>query len=80
MLASIPQTIRDTITLTRKIRERFLWVDALCIIQDDALDLERSLGEMGNIYRNSVLTICACCGGDAAYGLQGVRLDTRKAD
>ena len=80
MLVSITQTIRDAITLTRKIGERFLWVDALCIIQDDALDLERSLGEMGNIYRNSVLTICACCGEDAAYGLPGVRPDTRKTD
>ncbi|KAK0646888.1 heterokaryon incompatibility protein-domain-containing protein [Cercophora newfieldiana] len=80
LLESVPLTIRDAMTLTRKIGERLLWVDALCIIQDDPADLKRSLGEMGEIYRNSVLTICACCGQDAAYGLPGVRPGTRKTE
>ncbi|KAK0624143.1 heterokaryon incompatibility protein-domain-containing protein, partial [Immersiella caudata] len=77
ILESVPLTIRDAITLTRKIGERLLWVDALCIIQDDPVDLKRSMGQMGNIYRHSILTICACAGEDAAYGLPGVRPGTR---
>jgi hypothetical protein len=32
---SIPKTFQDAISLTRKLRIRFLWIDSLCIIQDD---------------------------------------------
>ncbi|KAK1749704.1 HET-domain-containing protein, partial [Echria macrotheca] len=78
-LGQIPQTIQDAIALTRAIGERYLWVDVLCIVQDDDADLQHSIGEMGSIYRNSILTICACCGDDASYGLPGVRPGTRTA-
>ncbi|KAK4443120.1 heterokaryon incompatibility protein-domain-containing protein [Podospora aff. communis PSN243] len=80
ILESVPLTIRDAMTLTRKIGERLLWVDALCIVQDDPVDLNRSMGQMGNIYRHSILTICACAGGDAGYGLPGVRPGTRETE
>ncbi|KAK3315522.1 heterokaryon incompatibility protein-domain-containing protein [Apodospora peruviana] len=80
VLQEVPQTIRDAITLTRKIGERFLWVDALCIVQDDPADLERSISQMGNIYRNSILTICACCGDDAGHGLPGVEEGSRTTE
>jgi Heterokaryon incompatibility protein (HET) len=74
----LPKTIADSIQLVREIGERYLWVDALCILQDDDEDKKTQIGAMGDIYRNSILTICACCGEDANYGLPGMEPGTRK--
>ncbi|KAF5671413.1 heterokaryon incompatibility protein [Fusarium heterosporum] len=38
---------------------RYLWVDALCIVQGDSQDWERESANMGNIFRNSYFTIGA---------------------
>jgi len=38
---------------------RYLWVDALCIIQDDAVDKVSQLKYMGSNYKNATLTIAA---------------------
>lgn len=58
-IATLPQTIRDAITVTRALGFRYLWNDALCIIQDSPDDKARVIGRMGDIYRNSTLTIAA---------------------
>lgn len=67
----IARTILDAIDLTREIGERFLWVDALCIAQDDE-ELASELEKMGAIYANAVLVIVAT-GADAQTGLAGLR-------
>ncbi|KAF2836077.1 HET-domain-containing protein [Patellaria atrata CBS 101060] len=77
LLGSIPKTIRDSITLVEKIGERYLWVDALCIIQDCPEDKDTQIGAMGDIYRHCLFTLCACCGEDASYGLPGIEPGTR---
>ncbi|KAK3615480.1 hypothetical protein LTR22_027420, partial [Elasticomyces elasticus] len=74
----IPRTVRDAIRLVREIGERYLWVDALCIIQDDDDDRLEQIQHMGDIYHECVLTIVACCGKDADYGLPGVQPGTRQ--
>lgn len=68
----IPRTIRDSMRLVREIGEEHLWVDALCIIQDDEHDLDSQISKMGEIYGQSTLSIQACCGEDASYGLPGI--------
>ncbi|KAH6619038.1 heterokaryon incompatibility protein-domain-containing protein [Boeremia exigua] len=50
-------TIRDAVTVAREMGFRPLWVDALCIVQDDEQWKARELGIMGQIYRNATLTI-----------------------
>lgn len=37
----LPMTIRDAIELTRRLRIRYVWVDGICICQDDAADWDR---------------------------------------
>ena len=39
----IPRTIQDAITLVRKLELRYLWVDALCLLQNDWQDLDRGV-------------------------------------
>lgn len=53
------QTIKDAITTTRTLGLRYLWVDAICIIQNDKDDWEREAATMSDVYENSMLTIAA---------------------
>ncbi|KAL1616701.1 hypothetical protein SLS54_008268 [Diplodia seriata] len=69
---NIPETIRDALRLLRILDERFLWVDRLCIVQDDHATKARAIQEMGAIYANAQCTIVAAGGDDAAYGLRGI--------
>ena len=60
---SIPITIRHAIDLTRLLGERYLWVDMLCIVQDERDHLKaQELSKMSDIYHNACLTIIAADG------------------
>lgn len=54
---NLPCTIVDTIRLCYKLGFRFLWIDRLCIIQDDERDWSAEASRMCGIYSNSTLTI-----------------------
>ncbi|KAK3323671.1 heterokaryon incompatibility protein-domain-containing protein [Cercophora scortea] len=69
---TIPQTIRDAIGLVPLLGERYLWVDSLCIVQDDAESLDSHISQMAAIFENAVLVIVAGDGTDAEYGLRGI--------
>ncbi|KAM6516544.1 hypothetical protein FALCPG4_014727 [Fusarium falciforme] len=60
-LKDLPQTFQDAVEVARELKVRYLWIDALCIIQDedDHEDWKRECGNMASIYRNSYLTIAA---------------------
>lgn len=75
----LPKTIKDTITLVRRLGVRFLWVDALCLLQNDAEDLEQGVNAMDLIYELAWLTVVAGCGHDANSRLPGVQNGTRRA-
>lgn len=69
----IPRTIVDTITLCRSIGQRYLWIDSLCIIQDDLDEKSRLINSMDCIYEGAILTVVALSGSDADAGLAGLR-------
>ena len=73
----LPRTVADAILATKLLGERYLWVDALCIIQDDVEDMAVNIRAMDSIYKASVLTIVAAAGNDSAAGLPGVRQGSR---
>ncbi|KAI1442546.1 heterokaryon incompatibility protein-domain-containing protein [Annulohypoxylon stygium] len=54
----LPQTIADGIKVCREIGVRYIWIDALCVIQEDEEDWGRELFEMGKIFTNSFVTFC----------------------
>lgn len=54
---SLPRTIREAIEICRSLGVRYLWVDALCVIQGDSDDFMQEVAQMGSIYANSVFTL-----------------------
>jgi hypothetical protein len=58
-LSSLPATISDAIKLCRGLNISYLWVDSLCIIQDDKEEWLRDSAQMREIYSNSHLAIFA---------------------
>ncbi|KAI1192544.1 HET-domain-containing protein [Nemania serpens] len=55
----LPQTIKDAVIVTEKLGIEYLWVDALCIIQDDEEDRAREIDLMGHVYEKAEITIMA---------------------
>lgn len=73
-LDSLPKTLRDAATVTRRLGKKYLWIDALCIIQDDEASKQKELAQMARIYMNSFLTIQAAVPSSVKEGF----LDSRE--
>ena len=66
------KTIEDALRLVLLLGERYLWVDCLCIVQDDSNTKRDFLNAMGSIYANAYFTIVAADGHHADHGLRGL--------
>lgn len=55
----LAKTHREIVSLARALGIRYVWVDALCIIQGDAKDWERESKAMAEVYGNATLTVIA---------------------
>jgi hypothetical protein len=73
----LPQVVRDAMILVDSLGERYLWVDSICIVQDDANQKHNSIMQMNLIYNNALLTIASLSGITANESLPGVRAGTR---
>jgi hypothetical protein len=74
----LPKTIKHAIDLVSEIGERYLWVDSLCIVQDDREMVHNELRHMTGIYAGASFTIVAADGSHADYGLLGFRFSTAR--
>lgn len=74
----LPRTIRDAIRLVQELEERYLWVDTLCIIQDDAIHKGTQIAGMYVIYGAAVLTILSAGGISAQAPLPGLDPGSRQ--
>jgi hypothetical protein len=68
----VPRTIRDAMKLTLAFHERYLWVDYLCIPQNDDKVKFDLIQTMDVIYSRAELVIIAAEGSHADVGLTGV--------
>ncbi|GFN15265.1 HET domain-containing protein [Aspergillus tubingensis] len=74
----LPATIKNAIDACLGLEISFLWVDRLCILQDDEPCKKAiQLNAMGKIYNQSYLTLVAMAGSDAHYGLPGINAQRR---
>lgn len=69
----LPPTITDTIGFLKALGLRYLWIDGLCLIQDDGDDVTLGVSMMNSIYHGSYFTIVAAAGQDANAGLSGLQ-------
>jgi hypothetical protein len=72
-VSNLPKTIRDAIHVTRELGIQYLWVDSICIIQDDELDWKQESQNMGQIFENAICTIAAT---GAEHSEQGLFLNS----
>jgi hypothetical protein len=66
-------TIDDAIEVAQTLGEKYLWVDCLCIRQDDEAEKGKFIPHMDLIYGLASVTIVAASGVDADAGLPGVK-------
>ncbi|KAI0544506.1 heterokaryon incompatibility protein-domain-containing protein [Xylaria curta] len=57
--AKLPSVISDAIQITSVLGFKYIWIDSLCIIQDDLRDWEEESARMCSIYEGAHLTIAA---------------------
>jgi len=68
----LPQTILDAMKLVFELGGKYLWVDRLCILQDDDDEKAQQIPCMDSIYSLAELTIIAASGSDAHDGIAGL--------
>jgi hypothetical protein len=66
----VPKTIAHAMEVARILSIRYLWVDALCILQTDKDDKASQIQQMDNIYSKAILTIVAAS--KAAHANEGL--------
>ncbi|KAG4431247.1 hypothetical protein IFR05_013269 [Cadophora sp. M221] len=69
---SLSKTFQDAVTTTRLLGLKYLWIDSLCIIQDDAEDWARESGSMASIYDGAQIVIAVS---DSSNGYEGFLKD-----
>ncbi|WJG35087.1 heterokaryon incompatibility protein-domain-containing protein [Fusarium oxysporum Fo47] len=69
----LPRCFRDAIKTTRSLGARYLWIDALCIIQDSSKDWAEQAACMDKIYRGGVCNLAACDISDSHDSLFSLR-------
>ncbi|KAF5548860.1 ankyrin repeat [Fusarium mexicanum] len=65
---SLPQVIKDAVAITRALSIPFLWVDTLCILQDDTSDWDKQCAVMERIYGNAHLSLAAASSDNCEEG------------
>jgi hypothetical protein len=58
-VAELPLTFRNAITIARALGIFYIWIDSLCIVQEDAADWGQHVETMADIYRNAFITLAA---------------------
>lgn len=71
--AALSKTISDAMFLTQKLGYQFLWVDSVCIVQNDPSDRMHQIQQMHCIYDHALLTIIAASGENCSDGIAGIQ-------
>ncbi|KAF4637970.1 hypothetical protein G7Y89_g97 [Cudoniella acicularis] len=73
----LPRTYRDAVVVAARLGFSYLWIDAICIVQDNSEEWLSESEKMGNIYRHAVCTIASHCSKDDDGGFLEAALQKR---
>ena len=74
----VAQTLKDAVYVCDMLGKHYLWVDSICIKQDDQSTRQTEIENIDVIYGRAELTIVAASGSHADAGLHGIRKESRK--
>lgn len=69
LLTDLPKNFQDAVAISLKLGIPYLWIDSLCILQDDKEEWEQEAMKMAHIYEGGVLTIAAAGSRDTYGGI-----------
>ncbi|KAJ8109293.1 hypothetical protein OPT61_g7567 [Boeremia exigua] len=69
---ALPQTVRDAMTACAQLKQKYLWADRLCIVQDSPEDKANQILAMDRIYRLAKYVIIAYDSDDMNSGISGI--------
>ena len=65
----LPRTFKHFFAMAKIIGVQYVWIDSLCILQDDEQDWQRETAAMGQIYSSAICTIAAESAKDCKGGI-----------
>jgi hypothetical protein len=65
----LTQTFQDAVDFTRRLGIDYIWIDSMCIVQDDSIDWLREASMMFSVYNNAHVTLAGVHGHDGSVGL-----------
>lgn len=69
----LPLLFQDAVIISHRLGVQYLWIDALCILQNDKKDWEREASAMAAVYANAYVTIAAVLATDSSHHCLGPR-------
>jgi hypothetical protein len=66
---ALPKTFQDAIIVTQTLGMRYIWIDSLCIIQDDIEDWRCEAALMSEVYKYGACNISAAGAANGTIGL-----------
>ncbi|KAF7554828.1 hypothetical protein G7046_g6699 [Stylonectria norvegica] len=71
--SELPQTLQDAVWAVEKLGLRYLWIDSLCVFQDNNEDKQQEIARMASYYGGAVVTICAAAASRVVQGFLSPR-------
>lgn len=69
----LPRSFQDAVRVTRAMGVRYLWIDSLCIVQEDPVEWAAESGWMEDVFSNAYCTIAASSASSSLVGFLGPR-------
>lgn len=68
LVTTLPKTFQDAMRITVSLGFQYLWIDSLCIIQDNTTDWKEQSSVMGLVYKHADCNIAATWAKDGSQG------------